>query len=51
MKITLTAAKKIELERQRKTKRDKRVAKRIKAVQLLAEGWTQRQTGQALGII
>lgn len=51
MKIILTAAKKIELERQRKTKRDKRVAEMVKAVLLSAEGWTQHQPGQALGII
>jgi hypothetical protein len=38
MKITLTAAQKIELGKQHKIERDKRVAERVKAVLLLAEG-------------
>lgn len=50
MKITLTAAQKIELEKQHKIERDKRVADRIKAVLLHSEGWTQRQIAQALRI-
>jgi transposase len=48
MKITLTAAQKIELERQHKIERDKRLAERIKVVRLLAKGWLQRQIAQAL---
>jgi transposase len=50
MKITLTAAQKIELEKQHKIERDKRVADRIKAVLLRSEGWIQRQLAQALRI-
>lgn len=50
MKITLTPAIRESLEKQHKKERDKRVADRIKAVLLAAEGWTQTQIAQALRI-
>jgi len=50
MKIELTAREKEELESQHSQERDRRVADRIKAVLLTAEGWTQKQIAQALRI-
>src|SRR5476651_2151995 len=49
MKIVLTIIEK-ELELQHSKERDRRVADRIKAVLLNAEGWTQMQIAQALRI-
>lgn len=48
MEIDLTSEQKDALEKQHKMERDKRVADRIKAVLLTAEGWTQIQISQAL---
>lgn len=48
MKITLTAVEKTELETKHKTEPDRRVADRIKAVVLNAQGWTQTLIAQAL---
>lgn len=50
MKIELTIKEKEELELQHSKERDRRVADRIKAVLLNAEGWTQKQIAQALRI-
>jgi DNA-binding NarL/FixJ family response regulator len=50
MKIELTAREKEELESQHSKERDRRVADRMKAVLLTAEGWTQKQIAQALRI-
>ena len=50
MKIVLTIKEKEELELQHSKERDRRVADRIKAVLLNAEGWTQKQIAQALRI-
>lgn len=50
MKIVLTFKEKEELELQHSKERDRRVADRIKAVLLCAEGWTQKQIAQALRI-
>lgn len=50
MKIVLTIKEKEELELQHSKERDRRVADRIKAVLLNAEGWTQMQIAQALRI-
>lgn len=50
MKIDLTASIRGSLEKQHKKERDKRIADRIKAVLLCAEGWTQTQIAQALRI-
>lgn len=50
MKIELTDATKESLEKQHRQERDRRVADRIKAVLLCAEGWTQTQIAQALRI-
>ena len=50
MKIELTVREKEELESQHSKERDRRVADRIKAVLLTAEGWTQKQIAQALRI-
>ena len=50
MKIELTVSEKEELESQHSKERDRRVADRIKAVLLTAEGWTQKQIAQALRI-
>jgi transposase len=50
MQIDLTSEQKAALEKQHKTERDKRVADRIKAVLLTAEGWTQVHIAQALRI-
>lgn len=50
MKIVLTIIEKEELELQHNKERDRRVADRIKAVLLNAEGWTQKQIAQALRI-
>jgi transposase len=50
MKIVLTIIEKEELELQHSKERDRRVADRIKAVLLTAEGWTQKQIAQALRI-
>jgi len=50
MKIELTVREKEELESQHSKERDRRVADRIKAVLLAAEGWTQKQIAQALRI-
>jgi len=47
MKIILTIIEKEELELQHRKERDRRVADRIKAVLLNAEGWTQKQIAQA----
>lgn len=41
MRIILTPSEKEELESQHKRERDRRIADRIKAVLLNAEGWTQ----------
>jgi len=50
MKIALPLKEKEELELQHRKERDRRVADRIKAVLLNAEGWTQKQIAQALRI-
>src|SRR3990167_1890976 len=50
MKIVLTIIEKEALEFQHSKERDRRVADRIKAVLLNAEGWTQKQIAQALRI-
>lgn len=50
MKIELTNTEKEELELKHRKERDRRVADRIKAVLLNAEGWTQKQIAQALRI-
>jgi len=50
MKIEVTIKEKEELESQHRKERDRRVADRIKAVLLTAEGWTQKQIAQALRI-
>ncbi|MEB3701882.1 IS630 family transposase domain protein [Candidatus Bealeia paramacronuclearis] len=50
IKIELTIKEKQELEFQHSKERDRRVADRIKAVLLNAEGWTQKQIAQALRI-
>jgi len=50
MKIALTIVEKEALELQHSKERDRRVADRIKAVLLNAEGWTQKQIAQALRI-
>jgi transposase len=50
MKIILTVKEKEELDLQHGKERDRRVADRIKAVLLNAEGWTQKQIAQALRI-
>ena len=50
MRIELTIKEKEELESQHRKERDRRVADRIKAVLLNAEGWTQKQIAQALRI-
>ena len=50
MRIELTINEKEELESQHRKERDRRVADRIKAVLLNAEGWTQKQIAQALRI-
>lgn len=50
MKIELTIKEKQDLESQHSKERDHRVADRIKAVLLNAEGWTQKQIAQALRI-
>jgi transposase len=50
MKIVLTIIEKEALELQHSKERDRRVADRIKAVLLNAEGWTQKQIAQALRI-
>ncbi len=50
MKIELTNKQKEELELMHRKARDRRVADRIKAVLLNAEGWTQKQIAQALRI-
>ncbi|MEB3701366.1 IS630 family transposase domain protein [Candidatus Bealeia paramacronuclearis] len=50
MKIELTIKEKQDLEFQHSKERDRRVADRIKAVLLNAEGWTQKQIAQALRI-
>lgn len=50
MRIELTIREKEELESQHSKERDRRVADRIKAVLLNAEGWTQKQIAQALRI-
>jgi len=50
MKILLDSGELEKLERQHKTERDKRVADRIKAVILNAEGWSCKQIAQALRI-
>lgn len=50
MKIELSASEKEALEKQHKVERDKRIADRIKAVLLSAEGWSQRDIAQVLRI-
>lgn len=50
MKIVLTPTEKEELEAQHRKERDRRVADRVKAVLLHAEGWSQKQIAQALRI-
>ncbi|WVX67803.1 IS630 family transposase domain protein (plasmid) [Candidatus Bealeia paramacronuclearis] len=50
MKIELTIKEKQDLEFQHSKERARRVADRIKAVLLNAEGWTQKQIAQALRI-
>lgn len=50
MKIELKFREKEDLELQHSKERDRRVADRIKAVLLTAEGWTQKQIAQALRI-
>ena len=50
MKIVLTIIEKEALEFQHSKERDRRVADRIKAVLLNAEGWTQKQIAQGLRI-
>lgn len=50
MRIELTIKEKENLESQHRKERDRRVADRIKAVLLNAEGWTQKQIAQALRI-
>ena len=50
MKIVLSIKEKEELEIQHSKERDRRVADRIKAVLLYAEGWAQKQIAQALRI-
>lgn len=50
MKLELTVEEKEALEKQHKRERDRRIADRIKAVLLFAEGWSQLQIAQALRI-
>lgn len=50
MKLELTFEEKQALEKQHKRERDRRIADRIKAVLLFAEGWEQLQIAQALRI-
>lgn len=50
MKIVLSIEEKENLELQHSKEADRRVADRIKAVLLNAEGWTQKQIAQALRI-
>jgi transposase len=50
MNIYLTPEEKRDLEKDHKTKRDRRIADRIKAVLLHVEGWSQLQIAQALRI-
>jgi transposase len=50
MRIILTNIEKEELESQHRRERDRRIADRIKAVLLCAEGWKQNQISQALRI-
>src|ERR1700733_7384402 len=50
MKVVLSTKEKEELDLQHSKERDRRVADRIKAVLLNAEGWTQKQIAQALRI-
>ena len=50
MKIELENTEKEELESRHRKERDRRIADRIKAVLLNAEGWTQKQIAQALRI-
>jgi len=50
MRIVLTTKEKEELETHHRRERDRRVADRIKAVLLYAEGWKQNQIAQALRI-
>jgi transposase len=50
MNIHLTPEEKRDLEKDHKTERDRRIADRIKAVLLHAEGWSQLQIAQALRI-
>lgn len=50
MNITLSTSDKELLESQHRKERDRRVADRLKAVLLSAEGWTQKQIAQALRI-
>lgn len=50
MKLELTFEEKQALEKQHKKERDRRIADRIKAVLLFAEGWEQLQIAQALRI-
>ncbi|MEB3701536.1 IS630 family transposase domain protein [Candidatus Bealeia paramacronuclearis] len=50
MRIELAHKEKQDLEFQHSKERDRRVADRIKAVLLNAEGWTQKQIAQALRI-
>jgi len=48
MKISLTEAQKIHLEKQHKAERDSRICDRIKAVLLNDRGWTYKQIALAL---
>ena len=50
MNVELSSEEKQALEKQHKRERDRRVADRIKAVLLNAEGWSQIQIAQALRI-
>lgn len=50
MKLEITSEEKQALEKQHKRERDRRIADRIKAVLLHAEGWSQLQIAQALRI-
>ena len=50
MNICLTSEEKRDLEKAHRTQRDRRIADRIKAVLLHAEGWSQLQIAQALRI-
>lgn len=50
MKIVLSIKEKEDLEIQHSKERERKVADRIKAVLLNAEGWTQKQIAQALRI-